>query len=582
MAKEPVDRYTSSQALADDLQRFLEHRTIEARRPALSERLAKWSRRHRTLVNAAGVVLLLAVGALILSTVLIWQEKARTETALRQVDAEHQRAQTHYEKAREAVDEITHIIEEQLASPTRVNETRRDLLQKAQQFYESLLETNSRDPNVMIETCHAYRRIGSIHVRLGQYDQAETAFTSAIGISNKVCETSPGNLDTRDLLGDCIVDLCLVLMEQGKLTESVDNQRQAIRIFKQIRAQRPTERKRQQKLSGAYKRLTKTLKWMGEDELAIEATEQVLKIERELAARYPDYIDYQRNLAIDQAELASIIWRTGRRSEAVEHAREGVARYEQVVLKFPDQLDEQYSHVRARIILVDLLRLSGQKQEADKHYVIAREFHERLLGLSAKDSFHWGKLAWNETVMAGFLTENGQINEAIEMHMQASQHREKTIALEPHEEKWRRIAAGHYSWFGPLLIEQGRLDEALQIFARALSLCEQLMSEMPDRPEHSAILVRVHIGIGEIQQRRGQSDEALNSIQQAVQLQDELVRTHPISARWNWDFGWGSGTAIVRENYERMGTLLTELGQAEQAAEAFRKATDIGPNDDDY
>jgi tRNA A-37 threonylcarbamoyl transferase component Bud32 len=182
MAKDPTSRYTSSQALADDLQRFLEHRTIEARRPALGERLAKWSRRHRTLVNAAAVVLFVAVVALLVSTVLIWQEKARTEAALRQVDAERQRAQAHYEKAREAVDEITRIIEEQLTGPAMVNETRRDLLQKAQQFYQSLLETNSRDPNVMIETCHAYRRIGSIHVRLGQYDQAETAFSSAIGI----------------------------------------------------------------------------------------------------------------------------------------------------------------------------------------------------------------------------------------------------------------------------------------------------------------------------------------------------------------------------------------------------------------
>jgi serine/threonine protein kinase len=582
MAKEPASRYASSQALADDLQRFLEHRTIEAKPPALGERLAKWSHRHRTFVNAAVVILLVAVAALLISTVLIWQEKTRTEAALTQVDAERQRAQTHYKKAREAVDEITHVVEEQLAGPVVVAETRRTLLQKARGFYESLLETNSQDPNVMIETCHSYRRIGSIHMRLGQYDQAETAFTSSIDISNKICETSPDNLLIREPLGDCIVALCGVLTEQGKMVESVDKQQKAIRIFEQICAQRPTDRERQGKLVGAYKRLAKTLKWMGETEQAIQVTEHILELERKQATQYPNYLNYQRNLAIDQAELALIVWKKGQRSKAIEQAREAVTRYEHVALKFSDQLDGQYSYVRARMILADLLRRSQQKQEAAKHYVAAKEFHKRLLSLPAEDSSHWGKLSWNEKVMANFLRENGQINDAIEMYMQANQHDEKAILQEPHNEEFRRSIAADYSWLGRLLIKQDRLDEALQIFTKAQSISAQLVSEVPDRPEHSAILVRVYLGFGDIQQRRGQYDEALNSIRQAMQIQDELLQTYPISTRWSLRLGWGPGSLILRENYKCMGKLLTELGEIEQAAVAFRKATRIDPNEDDH
>ncbi|MHC4087200.1 MAG: protein kinase domain-containing protein [Planctomycetota bacterium] len=582
MAKESTSRYASSQALADDLQRFLEHKTIKAKRPTFGERLAKWSRRHRTLVAAAVLILVIAVFALSLSTVLIWQEEARTKAALTQVDDERQRAQANYEKAREAVDEITHIVEAQLANPATVKKTRKELLQKALLFYEGFLETNSQDPNVMIETCHSYRRIGSIHMRLGQYDQAGTACTSAIDLSNRVYETSPGNLHVQRLLGDCLVDLCLVLMERGKMTESVDNQRQAIRIFAQISAQKPTDRNRQEKLLGQYKRLAKMYKWMGEHKQTIEAIEKVLELEKELANRYPRHLDYQKSLAIDQAELAQVIWATGQRTKAVEQAREAVDRLEHIVLEFPDQLDGQYSHVRVRMILADLLRRSEQKQEATEHYVAAKEFHKRLLTLPAEDSSHWGKLAWNEKVMAGFLRENGQINDAIEMYGQASQHDEKAIALKPHEEKLRRSLAADYCYrLGPLLIKEGRLDEAQQIFARAQSLCEQLMSEVPDRFEHNAILIRVYIGLGDIQRCKEQYSKASSSIQQAMQLQDELVRTCPVSARWSWRLGWGPGRSILRGNYERMGELLTDLGDAEQAAEAFRKATHIDPNSND-
>src|SRR5262249_16813426 len=44
----------------DDLRRFLDDRPIRARRPTLLQRARKWARRHRPLVGAAAVVVLLA------------------------------------------------------------------------------------------------------------------------------------------------------------------------------------------------------------------------------------------------------------------------------------------------------------------------------------------------------------------------------------------------------------------------------------------------------------------------------------------------------------------------------------------
>ena len=51
MNKEPESRYTTAQELAEDLKRFLDHKTIKAKRPSLGDRIAKWSRRHRTAVT---------------------------------------------------------------------------------------------------------------------------------------------------------------------------------------------------------------------------------------------------------------------------------------------------------------------------------------------------------------------------------------------------------------------------------------------------------------------------------------------------------------------------------------------------
>jgi WD40 repeat protein len=69
LQKDPVKRYSSADALAEDLRRFLEDRPIRARRPSSGERLVRWGRRNRGLAAAlaaiASLVLTVAVGSTI-------------------------------------------------------------------------------------------------------------------------------------------------------------------------------------------------------------------------------------------------------------------------------------------------------------------------------------------------------------------------------------------------------------------------------------------------------------------------------------------------------------------------------------
>ncbi len=69
LQKDPVKRYSSAEALAEDLKRFLEDRPIRARRPSPIERLVRWGRRNRGLAAAmaaiASLVLTVAAGSTI-------------------------------------------------------------------------------------------------------------------------------------------------------------------------------------------------------------------------------------------------------------------------------------------------------------------------------------------------------------------------------------------------------------------------------------------------------------------------------------------------------------------------------------
>jgi tetratricopeptide (TPR) repeat protein/serine/threonine protein kinase len=63
LEKNPADRYGTAQALADDLHRWLEDRPIRARRPSVGQRARKWAQRHKPLVGAAAVCLLVTLVA---------------------------------------------------------------------------------------------------------------------------------------------------------------------------------------------------------------------------------------------------------------------------------------------------------------------------------------------------------------------------------------------------------------------------------------------------------------------------------------------------------------------------------------
>src|SRR5207248_4892520 len=75
LEKEPQRRYSSALALADDLERWLRHEPIKARRSGLVSRGSKWLRRNpATAVSVASLAaLLVALGVIISKSAFIQQ-----------------------------------------------------------------------------------------------------------------------------------------------------------------------------------------------------------------------------------------------------------------------------------------------------------------------------------------------------------------------------------------------------------------------------------------------------------------------------------------------------------------------------
>src|SRR5204863_1772128 len=83
--KEPQARYSSAEAVADDLERWLAGKPIHARHVTAGERLVKWARRQPVLAGAAATIGVACLALLIVSGVL-WQNAEQRANAVQSLN----------------------------------------------------------------------------------------------------------------------------------------------------------------------------------------------------------------------------------------------------------------------------------------------------------------------------------------------------------------------------------------------------------------------------------------------------------------------------------------------------------------
>jgi serine/threonine protein kinase len=169
LRKDPAERYATAADLADDLERFLDHRPILARRPTLADHLRKWARRHPSIVLCAIVALLLLTAGSLVSAALIRAEQGRTRAEQHRAEDAYQRERQRAEEAearlrlaRRSVDELIQVSEEELVDRPGMEGVRKRLLRSALAYYQEIIEQCADDPHSQNELRDTKRRVEKI------------------------------------------------------------------------------------------------------------------------------------------------------------------------------------------------------------------------------------------------------------------------------------------------------------------------------------------------------------------------------------------------------------------------------------
>ncbi len=393
LRKDPQRRYATAEALAADLQRFLSHEPIQARRVGRLERGIKWAKRNPSRVAFYSILLITLMLMVILRETTRWElegawtiareEADAAQTARRQAEQERLLAQQRLDQALAALDRISWVTNERLGRSPSFHEERRQILEEVVKLYQGFLKTESTEPRVRHDTALAYYQMAKIYDSMGEEAQAGDACAQAIALLRDLRERSPHHpVYTLDYL-KCLNARGIIHSTQAKMPEALKDYQEARRLGESLIASMPdsldllSETFLATIFCGHYS--------FGQEQNVETYFRRALELSQMMLEEQEQHPDALCLHAAAHAHLAMHHIKRRDVPQAAVYARKALALIESTTLPSP-QASRHFAQTRATIHLTlsQCLHLSSQPREAIQHGEASLKIYEELLASQPK------------------------------------------------------------------------------------------------------------------------------------------------------------------------------------------------------
>lgn len=200
---DPNARYQTAGELHDDLELLSLGKPVSANRIGPIRKCWRWCVRNRALAVASGLAIAALLAVAIVSTISYLQ----TQQLLASANEQRANASNASKVAHQAIDEIflqlhigtglTSIDSSEVA--LLENERSTHLLNQLTRFYERLAANEAGNGATRLDTVEARRRVGQLHLRLGNYEEAILSFKAALSQLEQRIAKSQSEHDPRSV-----------------------------------------------------------------------------------------------------------------------------------------------------------------------------------------------------------------------------------------------------------------------------------------------------------------------------------------------------------------------------------------------
>ena len=531
LALKPEHRYQSCRALADDVERWTAGEPVSAWREPLGVRLRRWASRHREAVAGGAAAMLIAIVALGAGTIVVSRQKAETER-------QRLRAQTHFQQARAAVDEmLTELGAKQLADIPQMVGVRRAMLEKALAFHEQFLREQN-DATTQHDAGMAFQRAGMIRAMLGQYNQAGDAYRRAVELLKRSLEEAPKNTDRRRDLALALKDLGQWHQERGESLGALELEEQSISLLEKLATEFPERTVYQDLLADLNNNRAIALFSAGKVPEAVAANRLAVALVKDREAISPEA---RRRKTHAYGSLGIILAKARSFSEAEAALWRAVDLGDPLVNDIPDKPEFRSELANSLCSLRGTLKSLGRAPEARDLSQKAVEHFERLIADFPTVRSYQEPLAvaiYTRGASAGvgsnWEDSERDLRRAIELDR-------ALIKSAPDQHFARFILARALCDVGLIQVRTARRKEAESSWTESQAILEKLIVDLPSEPDYRLILARVRFCLGNHNQSTNPK-QALEHYRRSVAVletidvdvpHDYIARTELAQARVN-------------------------------------------------
>ncbi|MFK7737007.1 MAG: protein kinase [Pirellulaceae bacterium] len=541
MEKDSNNRYPTAAEMASDLLRFAKGEPIAARPVSNITRTLRHLRRNPALglavTTAASLALLLIIGSLI-SAVFIGSQNRQLVQALDDARQSETESKVALQKSIEAADQLLVSVArdtEFLPNTPGSQEVSRKLLLRARAYFQSFLQTNSENPQLLFELARAQAGLAEIAHRLGEPEKVENETNAALTVLKALPPQSPEQeLRKHVLLADTLVNFGNYLYDAGDADEAIQSLSEAVAICNTTLDASSNEEPFANNLTQTRNIKALALRGLGDAEIvagkaddAIKHFESSKQIFRALIQDFPQDTRFIRDAATVEMSLATTAIDRGELSEGKQHCLDAMELLNQVKENDAGGLRvmELKGVVQTNLGLSE--RRMGNIESAQAAYEYAIAQHRKLSELEPSVVGHKWNLVTATLNSGGPMFDRGEMEPLIERWRSIVPVLDALIQAEPETMRYRQVQAMLQSNIAIVLRDIGQLEEALEPLKAATAILLEQSQRVGNSPEAYLPVALNHFELASTYIQLERYEEAIAALDDSDSVTQEIKTNHP-------------------------------------------------------
>ena len=431
LRKEPHRRYASVEQFAQDIRRHLDHLPVLARKDTAAYRTSKFITRHKAAVAAAVLVTITLLAAL-----------GVTLREARIARANEIRAEKRSNDVRKMANSLMFEVHDSIRDLPGATSARTLIIQRAQEYLDSLAQESKSDPALLRELAAAYARLASVQgnvrdANVGDTPKAVQNYRKATELLQDSASLEPSNRQTRLELAQSYINLGICLSVAGDKHGNKENTQKATRILESLDASNPDDQKMQATLGDVYARLASNFRAENDPEHALNYDEMALSIYQRLAKFDPTNELYQTQLSFSHKRIGANLIEQSQLPAALEHERAALEIDQAQLTLHPDSTRARYNITFTYSDTGYILAKQGDFVAALNYYRKALEIRAALAVADPQDSKAKEGLANTHNYIGWVLRQKGDFAAALDSYEKGLALREMLSEKDPANEPLR-------------------------------------------------------------------------------------------------------------------------------------------------